>query len=217
MLLMNHFWIPLQKGGIIDYCHKFFPAKLQTGYHVYISILLFVILVTEMLLRMIYSLENLRIGLHWKLIYQGYKGVAVLGFVVRFHRGRYLVAGSKRVNFATSVVEAEAKAILWAIQVALAKGFTRVALETNSSILMEAFKHDQVLVPIRAIFLQIRRLCLLFNSGTWSFVRREGNRVAHKLARRALNDSIDNLYDGFVPFSIKPWVQHGVTSLNGFC
>ncbi|GJQ89333.1 hypothetical protein Tco_0000472 [Tanacetum coccineum] len=63
MLLMI-FWIPLQKGGIIDYCHKFFPAKLQTGYHVYISILLFVILVTEMLLRMIYSLENLRIGLH---------------------------------------------------------------------------------------------------------------------------------------------------------
>ncbi|GJU41400.1 reverse transcriptase [Tanacetum coccineum] len=87
-------------------------------------------------------------------------GVAGLGFVVRSHSGSVLVAGSKRVNFATSVVEAEAKAILWAIQVALAKGFIRVALETDSSILVEAFKHDQVLVPIRALFLHIRRLCL---------------------------------------------------------
>ncbi|GJW81899.1 reverse transcriptase [Tanacetum coccineum] len=126
-----------------------------------------------------------------------------LGFVVRSHSESVLVARSKRVNFATSVVEAEAKAILWAIQVALAKGFIGVALETDSSILVEAFKHDQVLVPIRALFLYIRRLCLLFNSCTLSFVRREGNRVAHELARKASNDSID-VYDGFVPLSIEP-------------
>ncbi|GKC55222.1 reverse transcriptase [Tanacetum coccineum] len=108
------------------------------------------------------------------------------------------------VNFTTSVVKAEAKATLWAIQVALAKGFTRVVLETHLSILVEAFKHDQVLVPIRALFLHIRRICLSFDSFTWSFVRREGNRVAHELARRAFNDSIDDLYNGFVPLSVEP-------------
>ncbi|GJZ16250.1 reverse transcriptase [Tanacetum coccineum] len=130
--------------------------------------------------------------------------VAGLGFVVKSYSGSVLVARSKRVNFTTSVVKAEAKATLWAIQVALAKGFTRVALETHLSILVEAFKHDQVLVPIRALFLHIRRICLSFDSFTWSFVRREGNRVAHELARRAFNDSIDDLYNGFVPFLVEP-------------
>ncbi|GKG01711.1 reverse transcriptase [Tanacetum coccineum] len=59
----------------------------------------------------------------------GNDGVANLGFVIRSHTGAILVAGSKHVNFATSVVEAEAKACLWAIQLALAKGFTRVVVE----------------------------------------------------------------------------------------
>ena len=82
---------------------------------------------------------------------------------------------------------------------ALAKGSNKIVLETDSSLLVEAFKHDKVLVHIRALFLHIRRLCLSFDSCTWSFVWRERNKVAHELARRALNDSIDNLYDGFVP------------------
>ena len=97
---------------------------------------------------------------------------------------------------------------------ALAKGFKKVVLETDSSILVDAFKHDKVLLHIRALFLHICRLCLSFDSCTWSFVRREGNRVAHELASRALYDSLDDLYDGFVPPSIEQWVQHDVTLLN---
>lgn len=133
---------------------------------------------------------------------------------MRSHIESVLVAGSRRVNFATSVVEAEVKAILWAIKVALTKGFKKVILETDSSILVKSFKHDKVLVHIRALFLHIRRLCLSFDSCTWSFVRREGNRVAHELARRALYDSIDDLYDGIVLPSVELWVQHDVTFLN---
>ncbi|GKA04555.1 reverse transcriptase [Tanacetum coccineum] len=140
----------------------------------------------------------------------GNDGVAGLGFVIRSHSGAVLVAGSRCVKFATSVVEAEAKACLWAVEVALAKGFTRVVLESDSSVLVEAFKHDKVLVHIRALFLHIHRLCLSFESCSWSFVRREGNRVAHELARIALNDSIDGFYDGFVPPSVEPWVEHDV-------
>nr|GFA95743.1 reverse transcriptase [Tanacetum cinerariifolium] len=82
----------------------------------------------------------------------GNDGVADLGFVIRSHTGAVLVAGSRRVNFATLIVEAEAKACLWAIQLALAKGFTRVVLESDSSILVEEFKHDKVLVHIRSLF-----------------------------------------------------------------
>ncbi|GJU03525.1 reverse transcriptase [Tanacetum coccineum] len=134
----------------------------------------------------------------------GNDGVTGLGFVIRSHSGAVLVAGSRCIKFATSVVEAEAKACLWAVEVALAKGFTRVVLESDSSVLVVAFKHDKVLVHIRALFLHIHRLCLSFESCSWSFVQREGNRVAHELARIALNDSIDGLYDGFVPPSVEP-------------
>ncbi|GJY59989.1 hypothetical protein Tco_0459881 [Tanacetum coccineum] len=62
--VVNDLLDPATEGWNHRLLSQFFPAKLQSGYHVYISILLFVILVTEMLLRMIYSLANLRIGLH---------------------------------------------------------------------------------------------------------------------------------------------------------
>nr|GEY83288.1 reverse transcriptase [Tanacetum cinerariifolium] len=144
----------------------------------------------------------------------GNDGVAGLGFVIRSHIGAVLVAGSKRVNFVTSVVEAEVKACLWDIQLALAKGFTRVVLKSDSSIIVKAFKHVKVLVHIRAIFLHIHRLCLLLESCTRSLVRRDGNRVAHELARISLNNSIDGLYDGFVPPSLQSWVEHEIIFQN---
>ncbi|GJR91096.1 reverse transcriptase [Tanacetum coccineum] len=80
----------------------------------------------------------------------GNDGVSGLGFVMRCHNGLVLVAGSRWVAFATSVFEAEAKAILWAIQVAQAKGYAKVVLETDSSIPVDAFKHNKVLYHIRA-------------------------------------------------------------------
>ncbi|PWA91035.1 hypothetical protein CTI12_AA034120 [Artemisia annua] len=140
----------------------------------------------------------------------GNNGVSGLGFVMRNHNGLVLLAGSKRLAFTMSVVEAEAKAILWAIQEVQAKGFAKVVLETDSSILVDAFKHNKVLYHIKALFLHIRRLCLLFDSCTWSFVRRDGNKAAHELAGLALTDNVDVLYDGYVPLSVQALVQHDV-------
>nr|GFA28330.1 reverse transcriptase [Tanacetum cinerariifolium]GFA53810.1 reverse transcriptase [Tanacetum cinerariifolium] len=48
---------------------------------------------------------------------------AGIGFVMRSHNGSVLVAGNRRVTYATSVIAIEANAIFWAIQVAIAKGF----------------------------------------------------------------------------------------------
>ncbi|GJT87844.1 reverse transcriptase [Tanacetum coccineum] len=134
---------------------------------------------------------------------------------MRCHNRLVLVAGCRRVAFSTSVVEAEAKAILWAIQMAQAKGFANVVLETDSDILVNAFTQDKVLYHIRALFLHIQRLCLLFDSFSWSFVRREGNKVAHEMARIALKDNVDDMYDGCVPRSVEAFVQHDVNSLFG--
>ncbi|PWA42143.1 hypothetical protein CTI12_AA441850 [Artemisia annua] len=101
-----------------------------------------------------------------------------LSFVMRSHNGLVLVAGSKRLAFAISVIEAKAKAILWAIQVAQAKGFVRIVLETDSSILVDAFKHNKTLYHIKSFFLHIRHLCLLLDSCTWPFVLRDGNKCS---------------------------------------
>nr|GEV87726.1 reverse transcriptase [Tanacetum cinerariifolium] len=127
---------------------------------------------------------------------------AGIGFVMRSHNGSVLVAGNRRVAYATSVIAIEANAIFWAIQVAIAKGFRNVILETDSNILVDVFLHNKELLQIRGLFLHIRRLCCSFTSCSWSFVRHEGNRVAHELARRALYDNADEVYDGFVPPSV---------------
>ncbi|GKC57499.1 reverse transcriptase, partial [Tanacetum coccineum] len=139
--------------------------------------------------------------------------VAGIGFVMRCHDGSVLVAGNKRVAYATSVIEIEAYAILWAIQVALSKGFMNVILETDSRILVDAFLHNKELLHIRGLFLHIRPLCSSFTSCSWSFVRRDGNQVAHELASRALYNNVDEVYDGFVPASISSWVLNDVRPL----
>nr|GEX18613.1 reverse transcriptase [Tanacetum cinerariifolium] len=82
-------------------------------------------------------------------------------------------------------------------------------------ILANAFKQDKVLYHIRALFLRIQRLCLLFDSFSWSFVQRERNKVAHEMARIALKDNADDLYDGCVPRSVEAFVQDDVNSLFG--
>lgn len=120
-------------------------------------------------------------------------GIAGLAFVMRCHRGIVLVAGSRHISFADSVVDVEAKAILWVIQVALSRGCTRVVLETDSHILVDAFRHVKVLMHIRGLFMQILWLCSLFTSCTWSFVRRERNKVAYELARNAFGDRVDEV------------------------
>ncbi|GJU09940.1 reverse transcriptase [Tanacetum coccineum] len=138
--------------------------------------------------------------------------VAGIGFVMRCDDGSVMVAGSKRVAYASSVIEIEAYAILWAIQVALSKGFMNVILETDSRILVDALLHNKELLHIRGLFLHLRRLCGLFTLCSWSFVRRDGNRVAHELASRALYNQ-DEVYDGFVPASISSWVLKDVRPL----
>nr|GEZ84628.1 reverse transcriptase [Tanacetum cinerariifolium] len=87
------------------------------------------------------------------------------------------------------------------IRVAIAKGFRNVILKIDSNILVGAFLHNKELI------------CCSFTSCSWSFVRREGNRVAHELARRALCDNVDEVYDGFVPPLVDSWVLNDLMYL----
>ncbi|GJT10874.1 dynein light chain 2, cytoplasmic [Tanacetum coccineum] len=52
---------------------------------------------------------------------------------------------------------------------------------------------------------------------TWHCIvgKNFGNKVAHELARIALTDNVDDLYDGCVPRSVEAFVQHDVNSLIG--
>jgi ribonuclease HI len=107
------------------------------------------------------------------------------------------MVGNRRVAYLTSVIEVETKAIIWAIHVALVKGFKNVILKTDSTIIVVAFLHN-TLLHVWGLFLHVRRLCCSFTSCSWSFVRRDGNQVAHELARKALHDVVDYVHDDFV-------------------
>ncbi|GJT10873.1 pol polyprotein [Tanacetum coccineum] len=51
---------------------------------------------------------------------------------------------------------------------------------------------------------------------TWHCIvgKNFGNKVAHELARIALTDNVDDLYDGCVPRSVEAFVQHDVQDLQ---
>nr|GFB16769.1 reverse transcriptase [Tanacetum cinerariifolium] len=82
-------------------------------------------------------------------------GVAGIGFVMRGHNGSVVVAENRRIAYASSVIETKAKVILWAIQVALSKDLRNVILETDSSILADAFLHNKELMFIRGLLQHI--------------------------------------------------------------
>nr|GEZ03537.1 reverse transcriptase [Tanacetum cinerariifolium] len=127
--------------------------------------------------------------------------IAGIGFLMKYQDGSVLVAGFRQVVYANSVIEIEAYAILWAIHVALAKGFRNIILKTDSSILVDAFLHKE-LPHIMGLSLHIRRLCGSFSLCSWPLVRRDENRVAHELASRALYNNVDEVLDGFMSSSI---------------
>ena len=55
---------------------------------------------------------------------------------------------------------------------------------------------------------------MAFSVCKWSFVKREGNRVAHSIASLALSCSNEIMLDGSVPSCANVWMTKDVISSN---
>ena len=122
-----------------------------------------------------------------------------LGFLARNYNGEVLLSGARGECFASSPLEAEAKAIMWAMNHARSRGFSNVVFESDSLCLVSALRSGSSLLQIANIFAQILCSSLAFSTCEWSFVKREGNEVAHSIANWIVGCNDEIIMEGRVP------------------
>ncbi|GKB84291.1 reverse transcriptase, partial [Tanacetum coccineum] len=131
--------------------------------------------------------------------WQRESGKVGMGFVARNCNGEVLLSGARSEFYANSPLEAEAKAIWWAIQHARSRCYPEVVFESDSLTLVHALRNQSIPLKIAAMFSDILSKSLAFGTCDWSFVKREGNMVAHSIARWALGCTTDMVLEGDVP------------------
>nr|POE71608.1 putative ribonuclease h protein [Quercus suber] len=115
---------------------------------------------------------------------------AGVGVVIRNSEGLVLGSLLKLVPQAYSPLEIEAMAIATTLEFASALGCQRAIIETDSLVLVKALREDtEFLSAVGLVLDEIRRKVNFFNELHYSHVKREGNIVAHKLARHAISVS----------------------------
>ncbi|GKD66527.1 reverse transcriptase [Tanacetum coccineum] len=141
-------------------------------------------------------------------------GKAGLGFVARDHNGEVLFSGARLDCYASYPLEAEAKSVHWAMTHVLSRGYSRVIFETDSLCLVKSLHNKVILLQVASLFSDILSYSLAFDVCYWSFVKREGNRVAHSIANVALSCSYESILDGGVPSCANAWMIKDVISSN---
>ena len=109
---------------------------------------------------------------------------AGIGVVIRNGDGQVMASLSQNIPLPSTVIEVEALVARRALILAQETGFTRVVLEGDSQILINALKTGlHTLAHFRHIVQDIRYLAASFSDVRYSHVCRQCNTVAYSLAR----------------------------------
>ncbi|XP_021757322.1 uncharacterized protein LOC110722354 [Chenopodium quinoa] len=134
------------------------------------------------------------------------EGWVGLGVVARNHQGEVLFAGVKRYKAFWSPELAECKAVVYAVTLAKQQGFKHIILESNnSSIISRLSKASTYLSDLDSLLDDVLDTCSFFDFISWSHVKREGNFVAHHLARN-IPYGVEQLWANCCPNDISPYV-----------
>ena len=110
-----------------------------------------------------------------------------VGVVIRDNNGAVLASCSEKIHQAYKPDEVEALAALKAVTFAHELGFRNVILEGDSLGLIKALKSiEGSLSPTSLLIDDVKRVAINFERLLYSHVKRNGNRVAHSLAKNAL-------------------------------
>ena len=110
-----------------------------------------------------------------------------IGVVIRDSNGLVMASMSKLLPQQYTSLEIETLAASSALEFAAKLGFRQVTLETDSQVLSNALRHNSpYLFPLGLLIDDIRCNASLFNQLLYSHVKREGNKVAHSLARYSI-------------------------------
>ena len=134
--------------------------------------------------------------------------------MIRDENGLVLGSCTKLLPQAYSAVEVEALAAATALTLARDLGMQRVILEGDSLIIIKALREEeQFFSPISLLLEDVRRLSLSFHKLLYSHTKREGNYVAHNLARYANSIPDFLVWMEDVPPCIQCFVQADLASL----
>ena len=113
-------------------------------------------------------------------------GRAGLGVIIRDSQGLTMAALAQNVQLASSVVEMEALAATRAIELAVELGLDKIISEGDSSIVIRGLT-DQVpnFASLGFLIKEANELANRLTHVKFQHVAREGNSVAHNLARHA--------------------------------
>ena len=113
-------------------------------------------------------------------------GRAGLGVIIRDSQGPAMAALAQNVQLASLVVEMEALAATRAVELAVEIGLDRIIFEGDNSIVIRGLT-DQVpnFAPLDFLINEANELANQLTHVKFQHVGREGNSVAHNLARHA--------------------------------
>ncbi|XP_050222767.1 uncharacterized protein LOC126672858 [Mercurialis annua] len=108
------------------------------------------------------------------------------GMVCRDQDGEIIVAGNKICQAGIHIVEGEAQALLWGLQVAKNCSIRRLEVESDCSQLISALNHNlEYLNELGPILDEIKDTAMGFDEIRWSHLPRQANSLAHKIAADA--------------------------------
>ncbi|KAK9998404.1 hypothetical protein SO802_018007 [Lithocarpus litseifolius] len=138
-----------------------------------------------------------------------------IGVVVRDENGLVLGSCSKRLTQAYSAVEVEAMAAATALDFTSEMGVRRAILEGDSLAIIKALREgEQPLSPTGLLLEDVRMFSQRFEKLLYSRTKREGNFVAHSLAKYALNIQDFLVWMEDVPSHIQSFVQANLACLH---
>ncbi len=119
---------------------------------------------------------------------RGNPGPAGIGAILKSSSGEVLYTGSEFLGHTTNNV-AEYKAVLLGLAGALAQGIHRVEVRADSELLIKQLKGEyRVKSPgLRPLFEEARRLISHFSSVKLTYIRRELNGEADRLANQGID------------------------------
>jgi len=130
-----------------------------------------------------------------------------VGICFRDNLGRLLQAHSMTFPYVATAAECEATALQQAIQIALDKGFNRVAFETDCQVVANAVLNNNLYVNELGSLLSTCRTLLSSNASyTLAFIRRQANRVAHSLARASILHASPSIFY-HPPYCLLLWMK----------
>ena len=143
----------------------------------------------------------------------GADGWIGLGAVARNDQGQVLWSVCRRVRAWWPVAVAEGKALCLAARLARLHNHSHVIFESDCLSLVSRLSKGVIYFSdLDSILADILSLCNVFEVVVWSHVRREGNFVAHHLAR-LMPFGIEQRWENHVPSDIAPYVLMDSLSL----